>query len=146
MTYGSLFAGIGGIDLGLDRAGLECRWQVENDGYCVKVLASHWPEVKRYGDIRQIGGQDLEYVDLVCGGFPCQDLSQAGKGTGLVHADGTPTRSGLWFEYARIIGLLRPRYVLAENVPGLLVHSAMGRVIGDLARLGYVGCWRSLRA
>jgi DNA (cytosine-5)-methyltransferase 1 len=141
MTYGSLFTGIGGLDLGMDRAGWQCRWQVENDPYCTKVLEKHWPDVKRYGDIRAVTGDELEPVDLICGGFPCQDLSQAGKRAGI-----EGTRSGLWFEFARLVGRLRPRYVLIENVPGLLVSDAMRRVVGELARLGYVGCWRSLRA
>lgn len=139
MTFGSLFSGIGGMDLGLERAGMECRWQVEIDPFCTKVLERHWPGVKRYGDIKTV--TELEYVDVMCGGFPCQDLSQAGKRAGI-----EGTRSGLWFEFARLIGIVRPRYVLIENVPGLLVHDAMRRVIGELARLGYVGCWRSLRA
>ena len=147
MTYGSLFAGIGGIDLGMDAAGFECRWQVEKDEDCCKVLAKHWPNVKRYGDITQIETDELERVDAIVGGFPCQDLSQAGKRKGFHHEDGTATRSGLWFEFARIVGALRPRYVLAENVPGLLTQpGAMGAVLGELARLGYVGSWRCLRA
>ena len=141
MTYGSLFTGIGGLDLGLDRAGMECRWQIEIDPFCQKVLEKQWPGVKRYGDIRTVRGTDIEPVDLICGGFPCQDLSQAGKRAGI-----EGSRSGLWFEYARLVGELRPRWVLIENVPGLLVHDAMRRVVGELARLGYVGCWRSLRA
>ena len=141
MTYGSLFSGVGGIDLGLDRAGMVCRWQVENDPYAIRVLEKHWPEVTRYGDITTVHGADLEPVDLICGGFPCQDLSQAGKRAGI-----EGSRSGLWFEYARIVGVVRPRFVLIENVPGLLVPTAMSRVVGELARLGYVGAWRSLRA
>lgn len=141
MTYGSLFTGIGGLDLGLDRAGFECKWQVEIDPYALKVLQKHWPNVTRYGDITKLSGDELEPVDLMCGGFPCQDLSQAGKQAGI-----EGTRSGLWFEYARLIRKLRPKYVLIENVPGLLIHDAMRRVIGELARLGYVGIWRSLRA
>lgn len=141
MTFGSAFAGIGGLDLGLERAGMECRWQVEIDPYCLKVLAKHWPNVKRYEDIRKLTGDELEPVDLVCGGFPCQDLSQAGKQAGI-----EGTRSGLWFDFARIVGMVGPRYVLVENVPGLLVRDAMPRVVGELARLGYVGLWVSLRA
>lgn len=141
MTYGSLFTGIGGIDKGLDDAGWNCRWQVEIDPYAVRVLEKHWPNVKRYGDITNLTGDQLGPVELLCGGFPCQDLSQAGKQAGI-----EGTRSGLWFEYARLIRELRPRYVLIENVPGLLIHDAMRRVIGELAGLGYVGCWRSLRA
>src|SRR6185436_9645399 len=94
MTFGSLFAGIGGLDLGLERAGMECRWQVENDPFCIAVLEKHWPEVKRYGDIREVEGSELERVDLMCGGFPCQDLSCAGVKRGIAHG----TRSGLWIE------------------------------------------------
>ncbi len=103
MKFGSLFAGIGGFDLGLERAGMECRWQVEIDDYATKVLEKHWPDVKRYRDIRDVN--DLEWVDLICGGFPCQDISYAGKGAGIEGA-----RSGLWSEYARIIRLVRPRF------------------------------------
>jgi site-specific DNA-cytosine methylase len=141
VTFGSLFAGIGGIDLGLERAGLTCRWQVENDKECIRNLEKHWPGVKRYGDITGVSGNDLEPVDLIAGGFPCQDLSQAGKRIGI-----EGSRSGLWFEFARLVGELRPRYVLVENVPGLLVYDGMRRVIGELARLGYVGIWLSVRA
>lgn len=141
MTFGSLFTGIGGIDLGLERAGMECRWQVEIDPFCNRVLERHWPKVKRYRDITTLTGDELERVDWLAGGFPCQDLSQAGKRVGIEGA-----RSGLWFEFARLIGKLRPTGVLIENVPGLLVYDAMRRVIGELSRLGYVGFWRSLRA
>lgn len=141
ITFGSLFAGIGGMDLGLERAGWKCRWQVEIDPFCQRVLAKHWPNVKRYGDIKQLTGTELEPIDAICGGFPCQDLSVAGKRTGI-----EGSRSGLWFEYARLLGILRPRYVLIENVSGLLVHDAMRRVVGELARLRYVGLWLSLRA
>ena len=70
MTFGSLFSGIGGLDLGLERAGMTCRWQVENDSYCNKVLEKHWPEVKRYSNIKEVNWRQVEPVDLVCGGFP----------------------------------------------------------------------------
>ena len=140
-SFGSLFAGIGGIDLGLERAGWQCRWQVEIDPFCQQILAKHWPEVKRYGDIRKLTGNEFKHVDLICGGFPCQDLSQAGKRAGI-----EGTRSRLWFEFTRIIGVVRPRYVCIENVPGLLVPRAMRRVVGDLARCGYVGAYLCLRA
>ena len=94
MTFGSLFSGIGGIDLGLERAGMECKWQVEIDPYCQKVLAKHWPDVRRYDDVRSVGADTLEAVDLIAGGFPCQDVSVAGKRAGLKEG----TKSGLWFE------------------------------------------------
>ena len=141
LTVGSLFAGIGGFDLGLERAGMQVKWQVEIDPYCLKVLEKHWPHVKRYTDIKTVDWSGVEPVDLVCGGFPCQDLSVAGKRAGI---DGE--RSGLWSEYVRCLRALRPRYVLVENVPGLLANPAMGRVLGDLAESGYDAEWDCLPA
>src|ERR1039457_217076 len=105
MTFGSLFAGIGGMDLGLERAGMECRWQIEIDPFCTKVLEKHWPKVKRYGDITKLNGSELESVDLICGGFPCQDVSLAGLRKGI----GSGTRSGLYADMLRIVSVLRPR-------------------------------------
>lgn len=141
MTFGSLFSGIGGMDLGLERAGMACKWQVEIDPFCTKVLEKHWPGVKRYGDIRECG-TELERVDLIVGGFPCQDLSVAGRKAGII--DGN--RSGLWIEFARLIGLLRPRFVLIENVSGLLANEPMRRVLGDLSSLGMDAEWESVPA
>ncbi|MCK4717875.1 MAG: DNA (cytosine-5-)-methyltransferase [Thermoplasmata archaeon] len=139
-TFGSLFAGIGGLDLGLERTGMECRWQIEIDPYCTKVLEKHWPEVKRYGDIREIKEGKLEEVDLICGGFPCQDISTAGRGKGI-----TGERSGLWFEMLRIIRMVRPRYVLVENVP-MLRHRGLNTVLGGLAESGYDAEWDCIPA
>lgn len=140
MTFGSLFAGIGGFDLGFERAGMECKWQVEIDPFCRKVLAKHWPNVARYEDVRTVGKHNLEWVDVLCGGFPCQDISNAGKRAGI---DGE--RSGLWREFYRIICELRPRYVVVENVAALLVRG-MGRVLGNLAEIGYDAEWDSVPA
>jgi DNA (cytosine-5)-methyltransferase 1 len=140
LTFGSLFAGIGGMDLGLERAGMVCRWQVEIDDYCRRVLAKHWADVPRYGDIREVTGGEVERVDLLCGGFPCQDISNAGKREGL---DGA--RSGLWSEYVRLIRVLRPRYVLVENVSALLGRG-IDRVLGDLAACGYDAEWDCIPA
>ncbi len=141
MTVGSLFAGIGGFDLGLERAGFAVRWQVEIEPYCQAVLAKHWPAVTRYGDIRTVRGADVEPVDVLCGGFPCQDISFAGKGAGIAAG----TRSGLWSEFDRLIGELRPRYVIVENVSALLVRG-IDRVLGDLATCGYDAEWDCLPA
>lgn len=141
MRVGSLFAGIGGFDLGLERAGFEIAWQVEIDPYCQRILAKHWPDVQRYGDIRAIDWSTVPRVDLLCGGFPCQDLSFAGKRAGI---DGE--RSGLWSEYVRAIRAIRPRFILVENVPGLLTNEYMGRVLGDLAQSGYDAEWDCLPA
>lgn len=144
MTFGSLFAGIGGLDLGIEQAGLACKWQVETDRYCLKVLERHWPDVQRYGDVRGCGRHNLEPVDLVCGGFPCQDVSVAGRRKGLAG-----DRSGLWFEFHRILAELTPRWVVIENVPGLL-SSNQGRdfafILRGLAELGYLSAWRILDA
>ena len=140
MKVGSLFAGIGGFDLGLERAGFEIAWQVEIDPYCQRVLAKHWPNVQRYGDIRTIDWGTVEPVDLLCGGFPCQDISLAGKGAGL-----TGERSGLWFEYAKAIEVLKPRYVLIENVSALRSRG-LDQVLGALAALGYDAEWHCIPA
>jgi len=140
MKFGSLFTGIGGIDLGLERAGMECAWQVEIDPFCQKVLAKHWPEVARYEDIREVGSHNLGPVDLICGGFPCQDISYAGKGSGL-----SGERSGLWREMLRTIRMVRPRLALVENVAALL-RRGMGRVLGDMAESGYDAEWDCLPA
>lgn len=140
LTVGSLFSGIGGIDLGLQRAGFEIAWQVEIDEYCQKVLGKHWPDVARYGDIRTVGKHNLAPVDLIAGGFPCQDISIAGKRVGI-----TGERSGLWSEFYRIICELRPRYVLVENVAALL-NWGIDTVLGDLSSCGYDAEWQMLPA
>jgi len=138
-TIGSLFSGIGGLELGLERAGLgPTVWQVEADPFCRRVLAKHWPGAGRYDDVRT--ARDLAPVDIVCGGFPCQDLSIAGSGAGL---DGA--RSGLWFEYLRIVRALRPRFVVVENVPALLTRG-LGVVLGGLAASGYDAQWDCIPA
>jgi len=134
MTVGSLFSGIGGFDLGLERAGHEILWQVENDPYCQKVLAKHWPDIPCHGDIHDVGSHNLEKVDIICGGFPCQPVSVAGK------RKGQDDERWLWPEFGRLICELRPRYVLVENVPGLLVRG-MGDVLGDLSEFGYDAEW-----
>lgn len=139
MKVGSLFTGIGGLDLGLERAGMEIRWQVEIDPFCRAVLEKHWPHVPKYGDIREVKGDELEPVDLICGGFPCQPISVAGRRLG--EAD----PRWLWPEFARIVRVVRPKYVLVENVPGLLVRG-MGGVLGDLAALGYDAEWDCIPA
>lgn len=142
MKVGSCFSGIGGFDLGLSRVGMEVRWQIENEAWCNKILARHWPEVKRYGDITTVDVDELERVDLLCGGFPCQDLSVAGKRAGLAGS-----RSALYWEFLRLADALRPRYVLIENVPGLF-SSQSGRdfaqVVSGLDELGYGVAWRVL--
>ena len=136
----SLFAGIGGLDLGLERAGMECVAQVENDPFCQKVLTTHWPNVPKYKDVGDVGKENLPAAELICGGFPCQDISSAGRQQGI-----KANRSGLWGEYKRIISELRPRFVVVENVSALLVRG-METVCGDLAELGYDAEWENLSA
>lgn len=138
LTVGSLFAGIGGFDLGLERAGMKVIWQSEIDPYASAVLRKHWPEVPNHGDIRDITAATVERPDVLCGGFPCQDISVAGKGAGLAG-----DRSGLWFEYKRIIGELRPKFAAMENVSALL-NRGLERVLGDLAEIGYDAEWDCL--
>ena len=183
MAFGSLFAGIGGFDLGLERAGMECKWQVELDDFCNKVLEKHWPNVPRYEDVRKVHGnvahapgydgrndclkssdtESLEWgtgragsrclqvgtiggikrdtgeppcpsclppVDLICGGFPCQPFSVAGK------QRGKEDDRHLWPEMFRVVSELRPRWVLGENVPGL-VRLGLDEVLSDLEGIGY---------
>lgn len=130
MTVGSLFSGIGGFDLGLERAGYEIAWQVENNDYCRKVLAKHWSTVPCHYDITTIDWRDIPTVDLVCGGFPCQPFSCAGQQRG--EADDRY----LWPEVVRCLSVLRPAWFLGENVPGLL-HLGIDTVLSDLEALGY---------
>lgn len=129
-TFGSLFAGAGGFDLGFESAGWECRWQVEKDPKALDVLAYHWPDVARFDDVCTV--TNLEPVDVIVGGFPCQDLSVAGQRAGMVEG----TRSGLFFEFIRIVKDMRgrsaatqPRYAIWENVPGLLT---LGDTLGNI--------------
>ena len=131
MTIGSLFSGIGGLELGLEWSGLgPTLWQVESDPYCRQVLRKHWPKAKVYEDVRQVGEQ-LESVDIICGGFPCQDISAAGKGAGLAGA-----RSGLWYEFARIVEQSQPAWVVVENVASAACRW-VDAVRRSLEQLGY---------
>jgi DNA (cytosine-5)-methyltransferase 1 len=159
LTFGSLFAGIGGLDLGFERAGMVCKWQVEIDPFARKVLAKHWPEVLRHDDVRTwppvpewivdrnaywhsgdgVRVRNLR-VDCIVGGFPCQDISYAGKGAGL-----QGERSGLFYEVCRIVSEMGPRFVVLENVAALLTRG-MGDVLGSLASLGYDAEWHCIPA
>lgn len=137
LTFGSLFAGIGGFDLGFERAGLECRWQVEIDEYCQRVLAKHWPDVGRWDDVRTFPPSPAEdwRVDVICGGFPCQPFSCAGA------MQGSSDERNLWPDTIRIIRILRPRYVVLENVSALLANPYFGTILGELATSGFDAEW-----
>lgn len=165
MKIGSLFSGYGGLDMGVQAVlGGETAWFVEYDDAPSRILAHHWPEVPNYGDVTTTDWASVEPVDILTGGFPCQDVSLAGLRRGLKAG----TRSGLWSEYARAIDILRPSLVVIENVRGLLSAEAtgamepdpwsmgdgpdepalraLGAVLGDLAELGYDAEWLGLRA
>ena len=129
---GSLFSGVGGLELGLEWAGLgHTVWQVEQSEFCRDVLARHWPHAERFEDVREVGAAELVPVDLLCGGFPCTDVSSAGKGAGLAGE-----RSGLWFEFARIIEELQPEWVVIENVASG-AKRWVDQVRSHLGELGY---------
>jgi DNA (cytosine-5)-methyltransferase 1 len=142
LTQGSLFAGIGGIDLGFLWAGIQTVWQVEIDDYAQDVLAKWFPEAERLRDVRECGSHNLRYVDIISGGFPCTDICPGGKRAGI----GGP-HSRLWRDMARVVGELRPRYVVVENSADLLVPGrGMDEVLGDLAALGFDAEWSVLSA
>lgn len=136
-----LFAGAGGSHLAGELLGWESVGSVEIEPYCQAVLRHHYPNEVIHGDIRTYSGIPLAgMVDGVCGGFPCQDISSAGKGAGI-----TGKRSGLWKEFARIIGEIHPRWAFIENSP-LLRSRGMEVVLEDLAALGYDAEWSTYRA
>jgi DNA (cytosine-5)-methyltransferase 1 len=140
-----LFSGIGGFSLGLERSGLARTVAFcEIDPYCRAVIKKHWPDVPCYDNVKTLTGDTIRRdgiaVDAICGGFPCQDISVAGNRVGIEGA-----RSGLWAEYARLIGEIRPKIAIVENVSGLLVRG-LGRVLGDLATLGYDAVWDCIPA
>jgi DNA (cytosine-5)-methyltransferase 1 len=144
MKFGSLFTGIGGFDLAFEQAGMTCAWQCEINAAARSVLARHWPDVPIIEDGRAIGAHNLPPVDVICGGFPCQDMSLAGKRAGFAGH-----RSSLFFEMVRVTYELRPAFLVWENVPGLL-SARNGRdfaeVLMALDAIGYCGAWTGLDA
>lgn len=144
-TVGSLFAGVAGFDLGFERAGFETAWQVEIDPQCRQILEQHFPEAERFEDVTKCGAGNLKRVDVICGGFPCQDVSVAGQRAGLAGE-----RTGLFYDAARILQELRPAWFVFENVPGLF-SSNKGRDFAEVLRVlmvecGYGVCWRVLNS
>jgi DNA (cytosine-5)-methyltransferase 1 len=130
MTHGSLFSGIGGFDLAAEWVGFSNKWQIEIDLWCQRVLAKNFPEVKRYGDIRTVGKKNLERVDIISGGFPCQPFSVAGK------QRGKEDDRFLWPEMLRVIREMRPSFIVGENVTGI-IGLALDQVLADLENEGY---------
>jgi DNA (cytosine-5)-methyltransferase 1 len=144
LTHGSLFSGIGGFDAGFEDAGIESVWQVEKEPFCIAILKTRFPKAERFNDVRECGAHNLRAVDIITAGFPCQDLSMAGKRAGL-----GGTRSSLFWEVIRILGELRPPWFVLENVPGLF-SSGEGRdfaiVLNALDECGYGVAWRVLNS
>ena len=139
LTVGSLFSGIGGLDLGLERAGMEVIWQSEIDPYGCRVLKKHWPEVVNHGNIKEINWGDVVRPDIICGGYPCQPFSTAGK------RNGTDDPRHLWPWVREAISVLRPRYAILENVRG---HVSLGLdiVLREMASIGYDAEWQIVSA
>ena len=144
VLIGSMFSGVGGLELGLEMARVGTTgWQAERDEFCRSVLRRHWPNTRIYEDVRSIG-EEVPAVDVLCAGFPCQDISVAGKGKGL-----EGERSGLFFEVVRVLRLLHAKrsgaFVVLENVPAI-TSRGLGAVLGELANLGYDARWQVLSA
>ena len=140
MIVGSLFSGIGGLELGLEQAGMKVKWQVEINSFCRRVLKKHWPDVTQYEDVKNVGAHNLKPVDLICGGVPCQSVSQAAARS---------ERSGewLWPEFRRIVNEMRPIYVLLENPESLrYARRGFAEILSDVAALGYNARWQVLPA
>lgn len=143
MTLGSLFAGIGGFEEGAKKQGIETVWSVEIEKHNQQTLKRYFPQTNVYGDIRQaLIEYQLQKVDIISGGFPCQDISQA-NGKKSKHTGINGERSGLWKEQARLCGILRPRYIIIENSP-MLVHRGLETVLCDIAQIGYNAEWQCL--
>lgn len=166
MKIGSLFSGYGGLDLAVSEMfDAEVAWHCEWEKAPSQVLQAHWPNVPNFHDVSAVDWESVEPVDILTGGFPCQDVSLAGRRKGL----GSGTRSGLWSEFAKAIDVLKPKYVVIENVRGLLsaradsdmehcpwcmgeasdgkpTMRALGAVLGDLADLGYDAEWQGVKA
>jgi DNA (cytosine-5)-methyltransferase 1 len=145
LTFGSLFAGIGGFDLGLERAGMVCKWQVESNDYASRVLAKHWPHVERWGDVRTFppSATNEWCVDLICAGVPCQPVSHAGK------QKGADDERWMWGEALRVVADIQPRFFVAENPIGILSHGGGGTFRGllrALASVGYLCEWHVIAA
>lgn len=142
ITIGSLFSGLGAFELGLERAMPSARtlWQVEINPFARRILGKHWPHAQRHEDIHAVGAHNLAAVDVICGGFPCQDISVAGKGAGIFGE-----RSGLFFQLLRVVRETRPRIVVMENSPALLSRG-LSVVLGELAKSGYDAVWDVLSA
>ena len=141
MNVLDLFSGIGGFSLGLERAGMKTVAFCEVDKKCQEVLRKHWKDVPIFDDVTTLKGTDIDgTIDVICGGFPCQDISLAGKGAGL-----EGERSGLWWEFHRLIKEIKPKYAIIENVSALRSRG-LDQVLRSLAEIGYDAEWHCITA
>jgi DNA (cytosine-5)-methyltransferase 1 len=141
MNVLDIFSGIGGFSLGLERAGMRTVAFCEIDPHARKVLRKHWPDVPVFDDVTTLSKDDVnEQIDVIAGGFPCQDISTAGRGAGI-----SGSRSGLWFQYHRLIDEIRPRYAIIENVSALRARG-LEQVLWSLAEIGYDAEWHCIPA
>lgn len=135
-----IFSGIGGFSLGLEKSGMETVAFCEINPFCQKVLNKHWPSIPLFSDITSLSKTYLPQIDIIAGGFPCQDISVAGKQKGI-----TAKRSGLWKEFARLINEIRPKYAIIENVANLRSQGLIS-VLQDLWKIGYNAEWHCIPA
>lgn len=140
MKIGSLFSGIGGLELGFEAEGFETAWFCENEPYAKEILKKHFPKTPIYGDITKIDFEAVPKVDILTGGFPCQDISNAGKRAGIEGG-----RSSLWKYYLKAIRILRPKFAVIENVSAL-THRGLNVVLADIAKIGYDAEWYNISA
>ncbi len=140
MNVGSLFSGIGGIEIGFEKEGFTTKWFVENNLYCQAILKKRFPEAQIYGDITTLDFTSVPPIDILTGGFPCQDISNAGKRIGI-----TGSRSSLWKYYVKAISTLQPKFALIENVAALL-NRGLSTILCDLAKVGYDAEWHIISA
>ncbi len=146
MKFASFFSGIGGFDLGFERAGMKTVFQCEIDPFCQKILKRHWPHVLLYDDITTLHATDVPTSDLWCAGWPCQDLS---KGKAKSRKGLRGEHSGLFYNFMELVTQVQPTWLVMENVPGLLSAEqgiALERVIDTLEKIGYLGGWLSFNA
>lgn len=147
MTFVEFCAGIGGFSVGFERAGLQCAGMVENNDFCLSVLNKHWPNVPKWRDMKEMNYEEIQGVDILCGGIPCQPFSLSGKG------EGEADDRNLWPYFKSAIQTVRPKFIVVENVPGIMGRGRKRHrqipghtILKDLAALGYDAEWENLPA
>jgi DNA (cytosine-5)-methyltransferase 1 len=141
MNVGSLFSGIGGIEIGFEKAGFQTKWFIESEEFCQKILKSRFPNAKIYGDVTEVDFRTVPKVDILTGGFPCQDISRANTSAQGI----TGNRSSLWKYYHKAIRILRPKVAFIENVSAI-TDRGLNVVLADLAEIWYDAEWHCISA